>query len=80
VIFSGEQAGYGNIVVIDHGDGLISKYAHNKTNLVREGDQVDANTVIAHVGYTGRSTGPHLHLEIQDKQGYVDPVKLLARG
>lgn len=80
VIFSGEQAGYGNIVVIDHGDGLISKYAHNKTNFVKEGDQVDTNTIIAHVGYTGKSTGPHLHLEILDKQGYVDPVKLLAKG
>jgi murein DD-endopeptidase MepM/ murein hydrolase activator NlpD len=79
VIFSGEQAGYGNIVVIDHGNGLISKYAHNKTNFVKEGDKVDTSTIIAQVGYTGKSTGPHLHLEIHDKQGYVDPVKLLAR-
>jgi murein DD-endopeptidase MepM/ murein hydrolase activator NlpD len=80
VVFSGEQAGYGNVVVIDHGDGLISKYAHNKTNLVKEGDQVDTNTIIAHVGYTGKSTGPHLHLEISDRGGYVDPAKLLAMG
>jgi murein DD-endopeptidase MepM/ murein hydrolase activator NlpD len=80
VVFSGEQAGYGNVVVIDHGDGLISKYAHNKTNLVKKGDQVDTNTIIAHVGYTGKSTGPHLHLEISDRGGYVDPAKLLAMG
>jgi len=80
VIFSGEQEGYGNVVVIDHGDGLISKYAHNKTNLVKEGEQVDTGAVIARVGYTGNSTGPHLHLEIRDKQGYIDPVQLLARG
>jgi murein DD-endopeptidase MepM/ murein hydrolase activator NlpD len=80
VVFSGEQAGYGNVVVIDHGDGLISKYAHNKTNLVKKGDQVDTNTIIAHVGYTGKSTVPHLHLEISDRGGYVDPAKLLAMG
>src|SRR4030042_4328608 len=79
VVFSGEQAGYGNVVVIDHGDGLTSKYAHNKTNLVKEGDQVDADTVIAKVGDTGNSTGPHLHLEIRDKQGYIDPIQLLAK-
>ena len=79
VIFSGEQAGYGNVVVIDHGDGLTSKYAHNKANLAKEGEQVDADTVIAKVGYTGNSTGPHLHLEIRDKQGYIDPIQLLAK-
>ena len=80
VVFSGEQAGYGNTVVIDHGDGLISKYAHNKVNLVNEGERVDTNTIIAYVGYSGKSTGPHLHLEIHDRGEYVDPVKLLARG
>jgi len=80
VVFSGEQAGYGNVVIIEHSDGLVSKYAHNKTNLVREGDQVDTNTIIAHVGHTGKSTGPHLHLEIHDREGFVDPVRLLASG
>jgi murein DD-endopeptidase MepM/ murein hydrolase activator NlpD len=80
VVFSGEQAGYGNVVIIDHGDGLISKYAHNMNNLVQKGDQVDTKTIIAHVGYTGKSTGPHLHLEISDRGGYVDPAKLLAMG
>jgi murein DD-endopeptidase MepM/ murein hydrolase activator NlpD len=80
VVFSGEQAGYGNVVVIDHGDGLTSKYAHNKANLVNEGEQVDTNTIIAHVGYTGKSTGPHLHLEICYRGKHLDPVELLARG
>jgi len=80
VVFSGEQAGYGNIVVIDHGDGLFSKYAHNEVNLVKEGEKVDTNTVIAYVGHSGRGTGPHLHLEVQDRGTYVDPVKLLAQG
>jgi murein DD-endopeptidase MepM/ murein hydrolase activator NlpD len=80
VVFSGEQAGYGNVVIIDHGDGLISKYAHNKTNLVRKGDLVDTDTIIAHVGNTGTSTGPHLHLEIHDGERFLDPVTLLAIG
>lgn len=80
VIFSGEQKGYGNIVIIDHGDGLISKYAHNWANLVKEGDEVDTNTVIAQVGYSGNSTGPHLHLEIIDKESIVDPMEFLAKG
>lgn len=80
VVFSGEQAGYGNVVIIDHGDGFTSKYAHNKVNLVKEGDLVGTHTVIARVGYTGNSTGPHLHLEISEKGEYIDPLKLLARG
>ncbi len=80
VVFSGEQSGYGNVVIIEHSDGLISKYAHNKTNLVKEGEQVDTNTIIAHVGHTGKSTGPHLHLEIHNREGFVDPVRLLASG
>jgi murein DD-endopeptidase MepM/ murein hydrolase activator NlpD len=80
VVFSGEQSGYGNVVIIEHSDGLISKYAHNKTNLVKEGEQVDTNTIIAHVGHTGNSTGPHLHLEIHNREGFVDPVRLLASG
>lgn len=80
VIFSGEQKGYGNIVIIDHGNGLISKYAHNWINLVRKGDEVDINTVIAQVGYSGNCTGPHLHFEIVDNGGVVDPKRFLAKG
>lgn len=80
VVFSGEQAGYGNVIIIDHGNGIFSKYAHNSINLVKEGDQVDTSAVIAHVGHTGNSTGPHLHLEISDRGEYIDPVKLIAKG
>jgi len=80
VIYSGKQSRYGNVVIIDHGDGLISKYAHNKTNYVKVGDDVDTNTIIAQVGTSGRATGPHLHLEIRDKDNKsVDPDKLIAR-
>jgi murein DD-endopeptidase MepM/ murein hydrolase activator NlpD len=79
VIYSGKQSGYGNVVIIDHGDALISKYAHNKTNYVKVGDDVDTNTIIAQVGTSGRTTGPHLHLEIRDKDNKsLDPDKLIA--
>ncbi|MGB9716295.1 MAG: peptidoglycan DD-metalloendopeptidase family protein [Thermodesulfovibrionales bacterium] len=80
VIFSGEQKGYGNIIIIDHGNGLISKYAHNLVNLVKEGDEVGINTVIAQVGYSGNSTGPHLHFEIIDRGKVVNPERFLAKG
>lgn len=79
VIYSGKQSGYGNVVVVDHGNGLISKYAHNKINFVKVGDHVDTNMIIAQVGSSGRATGPHLHLEIRDKDNQsIDPAKLIA--
>jgi len=80
VIFSGEQSGYGNVVTIDHGNGIISKYGHNMANLVKEGDDVDTNTVIAQVGSTGHSTGPHLHFEVKYDGEYVNPLTLIAKG
>lgn len=79
VIFSGEQAGYGNIVVVDHKNGYITKYAHNRVNLVKEGDHVDAATVIAEVGNSGVSTGPHLHFEARYEGKSIDPIKVLAK-
>lgn len=63
VIFSGSRGGYGNLIIVDHGDGTITLYAHNSVNLVVEGDQVDGTAPIALSGSTGRSTGPHLHFE-----------------
>ncbi len=79
VIFSGEREGYGNIVIIDHGDGLESRYAHNKVNLVSEGDIVEENTIIAKVGSTGTSTGPHLHFEIRYNGEPTNPMNFLAK-
>lgn len=79
VTFSGVQPGYGNVVIVDHGSGLVSKYAHNSLNLVKEGDKVDSKTVIARVGSTGYSTGPHLHLEVRDNGKSVDPAGFIAR-
>lgn len=63
VSFSGMRAGYGNMVSIVHDDGMITFYAHNSVNLVKEGESVSAGSTIALSGSTGRSTGPHLHFE-----------------
>jgi murein DD-endopeptidase MepM/ murein hydrolase activator NlpD len=63
VIFSGWKGGYGNTVILDHHDGMVTVYAHHASNNVVEGAVVDLNTVIALTGSTGRSTGPHLHFE-----------------
>jgi len=79
VVFSGEQPGYGNVVIIDHGDGFSSKYAHNKENTVAVGDSVDRGSIIARVGSTGRATGPHVHFEVQYKGEKVPPETLLAK-
>ncbi|KAF0120577.1 MAG: peptidase family M23/M37 domain protein [bacterium] len=78
VIFSGEQTGFGNVVIVDHGNGFTSKYAHNKINLVKEGDSVDTNSVIALVGNTGRSTGSHLHFEVRYKDDSINPILALS--
>jgi len=63
VIFSGWKSGYGNTVILDHNDGMITLYAHHANNSVSEGATVDSDTVIAYSGSSGRSTGPHLHFE-----------------
>lgn len=78
VTFSGYQKGYGNLVVVDHGDGIVTKYAHNRANRVATGDRVGADTVIAEVGSTGRSTGPHLHFEVQYEGQKVPPQAIFA--
>ena len=63
VIFSGWKKGYGNTVILEHEDGMVTVYAHHSRNSVNEGERVDLGTVIAATGSTGRSTGPHLHFE-----------------
>lgn len=63
VLFAGVRPGYGTMVIVEHGDGTITLYAHNSVNLVAEGDTVGDTTTIALSGSTGRSTGPHLHFE-----------------
>jgi len=74
VIKSGWSRGYGNRIVIDHGGGIATLYAHANTLLVREGEKVTRGQVIALVGSTGYSTGPHLHFEVFANGKRVDPM------
>ena len=78
VVSAGRRGSYGKVVVVDHGEGMTSLYAHCDELRVRPGDQVGANDVIATVGNTGRSTGPHLHLEIHKDGSAVDPAIALG--
>ncbi len=70
--------GYGNMVDIDHGEGLITRYAHARVILVKEGQIVERGQVIARVGSTGLSTGPHLHFEVRRNDKALDPRAYLA--
>jgi len=65
VLFAGEQRGYGNLIVIGHGRGLVTVYAHNSANLVAQGDRVERGQPVARIGRTGNATGPHLHFEVR---------------
>lgn len=77
VIYSGWNGGYGYFIVIDHGNGLATAYAHNSRLLVKEGDVVEQGQVIAKSGSTGLSTGPHLHFEVRKDGVPVDPAGYL---
>jgi murein DD-endopeptidase MepM/ murein hydrolase activator NlpD len=77
VIFSGRKSGYGNIVQLRHANGLETRYAHNSRNLVKEGDLVKKGEVIAKLGSTGRSTGPHVHFEVRKNGEAVNPMRYL---
>ena len=77
VIFAGEQAGYGAIVIVKHEGGLVTLYAHNSRLLVEEGAHVRRGEPIARVGQTGRTTGPHLHFEVRDGTRPRNPLLYL---
>lgn len=77
VSFAGQKPGYGNLVEIDHGNGLVTRYGHASRLFVRKGDQVSPRQHIADVGSTGRSTGPHLHFELLENGAPVDPAAYL---
>ena len=79
VAYSDQLRGYGNIVIVRHGGGIISVYAHNQINLVREGEPVERGAMIARVGSTGRVTGPHLHFEIRKNNAAQDPLRYLPQ-
>ena len=80
VILSEYHPQYGNVVELDHGKGLITRYAHNSKVQVKAGDIVKRSQAIAEVGSTGRSTGPHLHFEVRVEGVAQDPAKFLAAG
>ena len=77
VIYAGWMSGYGNIVVIDHGNGLSTAYAHNSQLIVGQGATVGKGFVIALSGNTGHSTGPHVHFEVRVNGSPVDPLGYL---
>lgn len=74
VSFSGVRNGYGNVVEIDHGNGYMTRYAHNSRNVVEVGTRVRIGQVVAKVGSTGRSTGPHCHFEVWLNGRPVNPM------
>lgn len=77
VIFSGWYGGYGNTVIINHGGGLTTLYAHNSRVVVGAGQQVQRGQVVAGSGSTGLSTGPHVHFEVRVNGQPVDPARYL---
>jgi murein DD-endopeptidase MepM/ murein hydrolase activator NlpD len=80
VVGAERDGGYGNMVEIDHGNGVSTRYAHLSAILVAGGESVRAGAVVGRVGTTGRSTGPHLHYETRINAEAVDPQRFLRAG
>jgi murein DD-endopeptidase MepM/ murein hydrolase activator NlpD len=80
VIFAGWQGGYGRLVLIDHGDGVVTAYAHMNGFAVGQGTQVSQGQTIGYVGSSGNSTGPHLHTEFRVNGRAVNPRQYLRGG
>jgi murein DD-endopeptidase MepM/ murein hydrolase activator NlpD len=78
VTFSGRHGNYGNLIVIDHGYGLETRYGHLQGFSVGKGDQVKRGDVIGRVGSTGRATGNHLHYEVLANGTLLNPLRLLT--
>jgi murein DD-endopeptidase MepM/ murein hydrolase activator NlpD len=78
VTFAGERAGFGEMVEINHGNGLATRYCHNEKILVKQGDMVRKGQDVALMGSTGRSTGPHLHFEVLKNGTQVDPLRFIG--
>ncbi|MBP2631365.1 MAG: envC 1 [Firmicutes bacterium] len=77
VIYAGWISGYGNAVIIDHGNGVSSLYGHNQSLVVSEGQSVSQGQLIAYCGSTGYSTGPHVHFEVRENGSPVSPYNYL---
>jgi len=78
VTYSKERFGYGKTVEINHGNGYVTRYAHNENLKVKAGDTVKKGDPIAKIGSTGRSTGPHLHFEVLSQGRAVDPMSFVS--
>ena len=79
VTWVGSKTGYGQLVEISHGDGFVTRYSHNKENLVAPGEVVRKGQAIALMGSTGRSTGAHVHYEVYKHGRSVDPSSYVRR-
>ena len=78
VVFAGDRGGYGKVVIVEHGSGLQTRYAHLDNVDVEAGEWLDGSSRLGTVGSTGRSTGPHLHLEVRQGGVPMNPMKLLG--
>jgi murein DD-endopeptidase MepM/ murein hydrolase activator NlpD len=78
VSYAGVRSGYGNVVEVDHGNGYVTRYAHNSRLVVRVGDLVRSGQQIAKAGSTGRSTGAHVHFEVWQDGRVLNPRKFLG--
>ena len=78
VSYAGWRNGYGNVVEVDHGNGYVTRYAHNTSNSVRVGDLVRTGQEVAKAGSTGRSTGTHVHFEVWENGRVLNPRQFLA--
>ena len=79
VTWASERSGYGKLIEINHGDGFVTRYAHNERTLVTVGQTVKRGEPVALMGSTGRSTGPHVHFEVLRNGRQVDPLSFVGR-
>ena len=80
VVYAGNNGGFGLFVEVNHGNGYVTRYAHCDKLLVKVGDVVSRGQLIAKLGNSGRSTGPHLHLEVLKDGKSQDPAKYIYRA
>ena len=80
IIYAQRKAAYGNLIIVDHGNGLTTRHGHLSRFAVSVGQRVRKNEVIGYVGTSGRSTAPHLHYEVRVNDRAVNPRDYLPRG
>jgi murein DD-endopeptidase MepM/ murein hydrolase activator NlpD len=80
VTWAGERFGYGNLVEVNHGNGYLTRYAHNSAVLVKVGDRVEKGQPLSLLGSTGHSTGPHVHFEVLRDGSPVDPMAFINQN